>query len=64
MNGTLSGIGSLDSIAIYNRNSEFSNAYANNLVIEKTQLVSTSVPESATWWLMLLPIILLNRKLQ
>ena len=64
MNGTLKGSGSLDSLAFYNRNIEFANAYANNLSIEKLSLVSTPVPEPVTWWLLLIATLLLVRKLK
>lgn len=64
MNGTLSGNGSLDSIAFYNRNAEFANVYANNLAILKNDIVATAVSEPVTWWLIFLPILLLTRKLK
>lgn len=44
-NGLLSGSGSIDSVALYNRNAEEANAYFNSLSISNTQVAS--VPEPA-----------------
>jgi len=51
-NGSLNGSGSIDSISLYNRDAELSNAYFNNLSILHT-VVPTSVPEPSTYLLML-----------
>ncbi|MFK5895324.1 MAG: PEP-CTERM sorting domain-containing protein [Pseudomonadota bacterium] len=54
-NGILKGSGSIDSVALYNRNSELANVYFNNLAITK----STSVPEPNTSALITSALLLL-----
>jgi hypothetical protein len=52
-NGNLSGSGSIDSVALYNRDAELANAYFNNLSISKA---SVAVPEPSTLILFCLSI--------
>lgn len=63
-NGHLNGIGSIDSVSLYNRDAELSNAYFNNLSISKN---SVGVPEPNTWLLLCISFAALllrsNRKL-
>jgi len=47
-NGSLSGTGSIDSLSLYNRDAELSNAYFNHLSLQ-----TTAIPEPATYLLML-----------
>jgi len=56
-NGTLNGIGSIDSVALYNRDSEFANAYFNNVSVQKAQ--TQQVPEPSSWLLMMAAMLLL-----
>lgn len=57
-NGSLNGSGSIDSIAMYNRDAEISNAYFNSLSIQSNQ--SISVPEPSSYLLIVMAFGLLS----
>ena len=57
-NGSLSGTGSIDSVALYNRDAELANAYFNNLSISTNQ--SLAVPEPTSSLYMLLGLFCLS----
>jgi hypothetical protein len=56
-NGNLNGSGSIDSISIYNRDTELANAYFNGLSISKSRV---EVPETSTWLLLSIGILFLR----
>ncbi|MBL4942138.1 MAG: PEP-CTERM sorting domain-containing protein [Colwellia sp.] len=60
-NGILSGNGSIDSVALYNRNAEYADAFFNNLAISRNVV---AVPEPSTWLLLCLAVaaLLIRRK--
>jgi hypothetical protein len=51
-NGSLMGSGSIDSVSLYNRDTDISNAYFNSLAIQTEQ--SVSVPEPSSYVLMII----------
>lgn len=56
-NGSLKGSGNIDSVSLYNRNAETSNAYFNGLSIQTNQ--SFSVPEPSSYLLITIALSLL-----
>jgi hypothetical protein len=57
-NGSLMGSGNIDSVSLYNRDAEISNAYFNSLSIQKNQ--SVSVPEPSSYLLIIIALVLLS----
>ena len=62
-NGVLAGSGSIDSVALYNRDTELANVYFNGLSITTDNAIS--VPEPASWMTLALGLtgLLLRKKL-
>jgi len=57
-NGLLKGSGNIDSVSLYNRDAEISNAYFNSISIQTNQ--SVSVPEPSSYLLMIISLCLLS----
>ncbi|MGL1959388.1 MAG: PEP-CTERM sorting domain-containing protein [Colwellia sp.] len=61
-NGNLKGSGSIDSVALYNRDAEHANAYFNSMSINYESSASLPVPEPSTWLLLLLGVLIISNK--
>jgi len=59
-NGSLKGSGNIDSVSLYNRDAEVSNAYFNSLSIQTNQ--SVSVPEPSSYLLIALGLLLFSTR--
>ena len=57
-NGSLMGSGNIDSVSLYNRDADISNAYFNSLSIQTNQ--SVSVPEPSSYLLIIMALVLLS----
>jgi hypothetical protein len=61
-NGSLMGTGSIDSVSLYNRDAETSNAYFNGMYIQTNQSVSVTEPSSYLLIILALSLMLLAKR--